>query len=321
LVDRHTLGRGVSDLTRSDAEQLVEHVPGPADWRGAVPEQVVRAARQARRDPSRHRGNAAPEVLGELGRDQAAAGIGGLHDERHPRKPGHDPIPRRKAPAIRLGARRELRQDEARLADSLVEVPVPAWIDHVRARGDHRDGDAARIQAASMGRAIYSESKAADDGDARRAQPASQRVGDLGAIRARATGAHDGDRRLRGQQPQHLHPPAAEQHRGRVDQVSKERRVVIRMPAHGQDPARRQPAALPAEVERFEKRSRLVDTPPRGGLEQLVLRECEQSVRPPLATGHQPRDSRGEVRDQEGPPQASAAGVDHAATCRETSRR
>jgi hypothetical protein len=87
------------------------------------------------------------------------------------------------------------------------------------------------------------------------------------------------------------------------------------------DASRRQPAALTAEVEGFQKCPRLLDSPPRGSSEQLVLGQREQPVRSSLAAGHQPRDSRGEVRDQECPPETGAAGVDHAATCREASSR
>ena len=149
-------------LPDADTEQLVQDVLGPADRGRAVLQQVVGPAGDAGGDPSWHRGHAPAEVLGELGRNQAAARIGGLDNKGHAGKAGHDPVTGREAPSVWLGAGRELREHQAGRPHALVERAVAARIDHVGPARHHGDGHAAAVQAATVSRAVDAQREAAD---------------------------------------------------------------------------------------------------------------------------------------------------------------
>ena len=79
--------------------------------------------------------------------------------------------------------------------------------------------------------------------------------------------------------------------------------------------------SLARRVQRLEELERLLHSLAGRGREQIVLGKREQARRPPLAAAEQPGDARREVGDQERPPQAGCAAVDHAAIRSQLSRR
>ena len=105
-------------VPRAHAVEQVEHVLGPADQGGAVPEQPVRARGDRRRDPARHRGDLAADVRRAVGRDQRARPLRGLDHDRQPAERGHDPVARREQPPVGARARRHLGDDRAAPAES-----------------------------------------------------------------------------------------------------------------------------------------------------------------------------------------------------------
>jgi hypothetical protein len=160
--------RHLRDLPNTGAEQLVEHVLGTGHRHGAVAQQAVGAARDVGGDVSGHRRHRAAELAREIARDQAAAGIGGLHDDRDAGKPRHDPVAGGKAPPEGLGARRQLGQDQTVLAHLPVQCAVTARIGDVRPTGQHRHRHPTAGQAAPVRGGVDAQGKPADDRHASR---------------------------------------------------------------------------------------------------------------------------------------------------------
>ena len=83
----------------------------------AEPQEPVAPGGERRRDLARD-GEHLPSLLErKIGRDQRAASLARLDDDRRRREPGDDAVPRREAPGRRLDARRVLGDDEPALGD------------------------------------------------------------------------------------------------------------------------------------------------------------------------------------------------------------
>ncbi len=298
---------GVGTWRMAGPEQLVQHVLRSGDRDCSVPQKAVRPARHARRDPAGHGGHGPAQVTREVGGDQAPARVGRLHDDGHPREAGHDPVAGREAPAKRLRARRELREHETPLADALVQPAVPARIDDIRPAREHRDRQPRSGEAAAVSGGVDAERQAAHDGHAGRSEPAAERVRHLAAVRARVARADDRHRRLVPERLERLEPTAPEQDRRRVAQLEEQRRIGGRVPAESEHRIVREPLPLRGKVEPVE----ILDEPPcvraGDGGEQIGLRQPQQAGHAGARALEQPRDSRRQRRDQEGPPQAGVA--------------
>ena len=133
------------------------------DQDGAVAQQPIRPRGCARRDPARHRTHRAPEVAGEIRRDQRTRWIRGLHHHRHLGQRGHDPVARREAPPERPRAERQLGDHGPLPHDPLVEAQVLARIRDVDPARQHRNRPPTRVEAAAVRSAIDAKRQAADN--------------------------------------------------------------------------------------------------------------------------------------------------------------
>ena len=143
--------------------------------------------RRSRGHVPRHSGYRAAEIAGELRGDQAAARIGGLHDHGHLREPRHDPVACREAQRYGCGARRQLRQHQAPIANPVGEAAMTPRIDDVRTAARTATG-CLRRQAAAMSRRVDPQRQPADNRDPGCRQPATQGVGHLPAVGAGTRG-------------------------------------------------------------------------------------------------------------------------------------
>ena len=165
------------------------------------------------------------------------------------------------------------------------------------------------------------ERQAADDRNAGRAQPATERVGDLRAVRAGSPCADEGDGRLAPERLERICAAQAEQHGRSIVELKEQLRIRAGVPADRGDLVTRERCPPAGAVEALEKRTRPPGARTGHRRDQLVVAERQQAAgpRPPLP--EQARDARREVGQEEGAAQTGLAAVDHAATrCQPSSR-
>ena len=91
----------------------------------------------------------------------------------------------------------------------------------VGARGEDGDRAAAALERAAVAGGVDAERHAADDGDARRREPAAELVRRVLAVRGRLASADDRDRLVRRQLEQAVERPGVEQRARRVVQLAQ----------------------------------------------------------------------------------------------------
>ena len=97
-----------------------------------------------------HGEHLAPLLEREIGRDQRAAALARLDDDRRRAEPGDDAVARREPPGRGLDAGRVLRDDEARVGDAARELGVRGRIVAVDAAAEDGDGRPARLERPAM---------------------------------------------------------------------------------------------------------------------------------------------------------------------------
>ena len=258
------------------AEHRVEHVLGVADEAGAAGEQVVGAGRGARGDRAGDGAEVAAEVRGEVGGDQRAGARGRLDHDRHPGQRRHDPVAGGEGPAPGGGARRQLGEDQALLADPPPERAVGGRVGDVGAAAEHGDR-AAGVERAAVGAGVDAEGEAADDDHPGRRQLPPQLAGDLAAVGGGAAGADDRSprRTARGRR-------AGRGRRGRSAPRARRRRRAAR-PGRGRRGGSRPSTAPPASsaarwrsVERRDPAQQLGGDLRRRGGDQVLVAEAQQ---------------------------------------------
>ena len=159
---------------RLDPDRL-EHVGGARDGNGAEAEQRVRPVRERRGDLARHGEHLAALVEREVGRDQRAAALARLDDDRRAREAGDDPVSGRKPPRRRLDTRRVLGHDQPALGDLGREARVRARVVAVDAAAEHGDVVPPALERPTMRRAVDAAREARDDDDARGGELTAER--------------------------------------------------------------------------------------------------------------------------------------------------
>ena len=197
------------------------HVSGVAPSRSSAFEPADSAAR----DLARHGEHLPPLLEREVGRDQRAAPLARLDDDRRRTEAGDDPVARRKAPRRRLDARARTRRRPApRRRPARASSRVRGRIVAVDAAAEHGDGHPARLERAAVRLAVDAAGEAADDDEARRGQLPAEQPRDLAAVRRAGAGADDRDRRPASSSRSAL--PAEEEPRRRVVDRAQQRREV-----------------------------------------------------------------------------------------------
>ena len=130
---------------------------------------------KAARDLSRNREHVSPLLQCEVGRDQRAAPLARLDDDRRLAEPGDDPVPRGKSPRRRLDAGLVLGDDQAALADPSSELGVGGRVVAVDPTSEHRDRHAG-LERAAMRLAVDSSSHSADHDEPCRGELSRERA-------------------------------------------------------------------------------------------------------------------------------------------------
>ena len=194
-ASRHALrASAVATLRPARDRRARARRPSARHRRRTEPEQRVRPGGQRARDLSRHCEHVAALLEREVGRDERAAPLARLDDDRRRAETGDDPVARREAPRRRLDARLVLGDDEARLADPARQLGVRRRVVAVDPAAEHGDRRAAAVERAAMRLAVDAPRHPAHDDETRSGQLARERARDRAAVR-RSTRARRRSRR------------------------------------------------------------------------------------------------------------------------------
>ena len=216
----------------------MSRISGAPDWISpCVP------ADRRRGDRARDGADGAAELGREVGGRQRAGALGGLDDDRRGAERGDDAVAGDEAPAVRLGAGRQLGDHRAALGDRRVQPPPPRRIGDVRAGREHADRAARRLERAGVRRGV--------DRPARARRRPARRAADSPRPSARATSSpYDEARRApttatRRSARSAAGSPEHVQHRGRVGEVAQPLGVGVATAADGRQAGRASPARGP----------------------------------------------------------------------------
>ena len=155
----------------------------------SLAQELVRPAREPRRDLPGNGEDLAAQLEREVRRDQRSGSLPRLDHDGGKRESGDDPVARGETPWRRLDSGLVLRHDLATLADPARELRVRPRVVAVDTAAEDRDGLPARLERAAMGLAVDPAGKAADHdepGAGKRARQAPCHLRPVGGAGARA---------------------------------------------------------------------------------------------------------------------------------------
>src|SRR5919201_144006 len=211
--------------------ERVEHVARAGQRRRSELEQRIRPLRQRRRDLTRNGKELSSLFEGEVGRDQRAAPLACLDDDRRRAEARDDAVARREAERLRLDAGLVLGDDQRALGDRPRELSVHGRVVAVDAAPEDGYGVPVALERAAVRLAVDAAREAADHYDAGGGEVAAEHARDLPAVRRARPRADDRDRRAGEELPGAV-PAQVQPLRRTVDRPQQWRQLAQAVEAH-----------------------------------------------------------------------------------------
>ena len=179
------------------------------------------------------------------GRQEGAAGFGGLHDEGAEGHAAHDPVPAGEVLGVRPCPQGILGDERAALGDLLGQSAVLPGVYHVDAAAENGEGAESALDRRPVRRRVDATGQPADDGYAGMGQALGELAGRLPPVGRGPPGADDGDGPLVLRDDLPLDVEDGRQ----VVYLLEAGRILVVVPGEGADAALLQPAQLGVRVD------------------------------------------------------------------------